>query len=219
MARRRVAVLISGRGTNMSALIAASRAPDYPAEIVQVISDRPAAEGLAIAAADGVPTVCVDRGAFPDRARFEAAIDARLAECGAELVCLAGFMRILSPDVVERWRDRMLNIHPSLLPSFPGLHPHAQAIAAGVKLHGCTVHFVRPKADSGPIIAQAAVPVLGSDTPDTLADRVLEAEHILYPQALRLVAAGRTRVLLDRVLIDGETPAVSGRRLFAPAVE
>ena len=191
MARRRVAILISGRGSNMAALIEAARHPDYPAEIVLVISNRPEAEGLARAAADGIATAVVDHTAFAGKAAFEAALDARLAEASAEIVCLAGFMRLLSPGFVERWRDRLLNIHPSLLPAFPGLDTHARAIAAGAKVHGCTVHFVRAAMDDGPIIAQAEVPVLPGDTPELLAARVLVAEHQLYPGALAEVAAGK----------------------------
>ena len=191
MARRRVAILISGRGSNMAALIEAARDPDYPAEIVLVISNRPEAGGLARAAAAGIATAVVDHTAFASKAAFEAALDARLAEASAEIVCLAGFMRLLSPGFVERWRDRLLNIHPSLLPAFPGLDTHARAIAAGAKVHGCTVHFVRAAMDDGPIIAQAEVPVLPGDTPELLAARVLVAEHQLYPGALAEVAAGK----------------------------
>ena len=191
MARRRVAILISGRGSNMAALIEAARHPDYPAEIVLVISNRLEAEGLARAAAAGIATAVVDHTSFAGKPAFEAALNARLAEAGAEIVCLAGFMRLLSPGFVERWRDRLLNIHPSLLPAFPGLDTHARAIAAGAKVHGCTVHFVRAAMDDGPIIAQAEVPVLPGDTPELLAARVLVAEHQLYPGALAEVAAGK----------------------------
>ena len=194
MARRRVAILISGRGSNMAALIEAARHPDYPAEIVLVISNRLEAEGLARAAAAGIATAVVDHTAFASKAAFEAALDARLAEARAEIVCLAGFMRLLSMGFVERWRDRLINIHPSLLPAFPGLNTHARAIAAGAKVHGCTVHFVRAAMDDGPIIAQAEVPVLPGDTPELLAARVLVAEHRLYPEALAEVAAGKIRV-------------------------
>ena len=191
MARKRVAILISGRGSNMAALIEAARHPDYPAEIVLVISNRLEAEGLARAAAAGIATAVVDHTSFAGKPAFEAALNARLAEAGAEIVCLAGFMRLLSPGFVERWRDRLLNIHPSLLPAFPGLDTHARAIAAGAKVHGCTVHFVRAAMDDGPIIAQAEVPVLPGDTPELLAARVLVAEHQLYPGALAEVAAGK----------------------------
>jgi phosphoribosylglycinamide formyltransferase-1 len=215
MTRSRVAVLISGRGSNMSALLAAAADPSYPAEIVTVISNRADAAGLAHAAGAGVATAVVDHR-VRDRAAFEVELDARLAEADADLVCLAGFMRLLSAPFVEHWRDRILNIHPSLLPAFPGLDTHARALQAGVKLHGCTVHFVRAIVDDGPIIAQGAVPVLSGDTPETLAERVLAIEHKLYPLGLALVASGRTRILDNRVLIDGKEPA-SGASLISPA--
>jgi len=214
MTRRRVAVLISGRGSNMAALVAATREPDYPAEIVLVVSSKPDAPGLAIANKSHVATAVVDAKAFADRPAFEAALDERLAEAGADIVCLAGFMRLLSEEFTDRWRNRLINIHPSILPAFRGLNTHVRAIEAGVKLHGCTVHFVRPAMDEGPIIAQAAVPVLIDDTPETLASRVLSAEHRLYPEALALVAADRTRVIDERVVIadlpdDGEARVLS----------
>jgi phosphoribosylglycinamide formyltransferase-1 len=191
MARRRVAILISGRGSNMAALIEAARAPDYPAEIALVISNRLDAAGLARAAEAGVATAVVDHTAYAGKADFEAALDARLAAAHAGIVCLAGFMRVLSPTFVARWRDRLINIHPSLLPAFPGLDTHARALAAGATVHGCTVHFVRDGVDDGPVIAQAEVPVLPDDTPESLAARVLTAEHRLYPEALALVASAR----------------------------
>lgn len=185
--RRRAAVLISGRGSNLSALIAASRAPDYPADIVLVLSNRPDAAGLRRAAEAGVPCRAIDHRVFgKDRAAHEAALDAALQEVDADLVCLAGYMRLLTPFLVQRWAGRMLNIHPSLLPAFPGLDTHARALAAGVKLHGCTVHLVTQQMDEGPILAQAAVPVLPGDTEATLAARVLAQEHLIYPLALRL---------------------------------
>jgi phosphoribosylglycinamide formyltransferase 1 len=191
MGRKRVAILISGRGSNMAALVAAARNPDYPAEVAVVLSNRPDAGGLQRAAAEGVATGVVDRAGFgKDRAAFEQAMEKHLDAHGIDLVCLAGFMSLFSPGFVSRWRGRMLNIHPSLLPSFRGLHSHEQALAAGVRIHGATVHYVAPEVDAGPIVAQAAVPVLGGDTPDTLADRVLAAEHRLYPLALGLVAGG-----------------------------
>lgn len=202
MARRRVAILISGRGSNMAALIEAATAPDYPAEIVLVLSDKPDAAGLVRARDAGIAAEAIVTGG--GRATFEAALNARLDRAGIELICLAGFMRVLSPDFVERWHNRAINIHPSLLPAFPGLDTHAAALAAGAKLHGCTVHFVRAAVDSGPIIAQAEVPVLVTDTSATLAERVLAAEHRLYPHGLRLAASGRATVDGDRVLIDGE---------------
>lgn len=193
MARKRVAILISGRGANMGALVAAAKKPDYPAEIALVASNRPQADGLRRASAEGVATAVVDHTAFGgDREAFEWAVQAHLDRHRIEIVCLAGFMRLLTPSFVSRWSGRMLNIHPALLPSFKGLHTHERALAAGVKIHGATVHFVVPEVDSGPIIAQAAVPVLDDDTPDALAARVLAAELRLYPLALGLVASGRS---------------------------
>jgi phosphoribosylglycinamide formyltransferase 1 len=197
MQRKRVAILISGRGSNMASLIAAAREPDYPAEIVSVISNRPEAEGLRRAREAGIPALAVDHKAFPDRLAFEQALDQALREHEAELICLAGFMRVFTPWFIEQWPGRMLNIHPSLLPLFKGIHTHREALAAGVRIHGCTVHFVVPELDSGPIIAQAAVPVLSGDTEDALAARVLVQEHVIYPEALRLVCEGKA-ALLDR---------------------
>jgi phosphoribosylglycinamide formyltransferase 1 len=189
--RARTAILISGRGSNMIALLGAAQQPGFPAEIVLVISNRPAAAGLAAARQAGVPVRAIDHQPFKgDRAAHEAAIDAALQEAGAKIVCLAGYMRLLTPRLVGAWQGRMLNIHPSLLPAFPGLDTHARALAAGAKLHGCTVHLVTQTMDEGPILAQAAVPVLPQDTAATLADRVLMQEHVLYPLALRLFASG-----------------------------
>ena len=202
----RVAVLISGRGSNMVALAEAARDPAFPAEIVLVLSNDPQAEGLARAAALGIPTQAIDHRAFPDRASFDAAIDAALRGAGTDLVCLAGFMRILTDRFVEGWAGRMLNIHPSLLPLFKGTHTHAQALAAGVRLHGCTVHFVVPELDAGPIVAQAAVPVRQGDDPDSLAARVIVQERRLYPAALALVAGGKARLEGGRVVIDDAPP-------------
>jgi formyltetrahydrofolate-dependent phosphoribosylglycinamide formyltransferase len=191
--KRRVAVLISGRGSNLGALLAATREAAYPATIALVLSNRPDAGGLAIAAEAGVPAEAVDHRPFgADRAAHEAALDAKLRAAGIEIVCLAGYMRRLTPFLVGAWAGRMLNIHPSLLPSFPGLDTHARALAAGVCLHGCTVHLVNEGVDEGLILAQAAVPVLPGDTEETLAARVLAQEHILYPAALRAVAGGGT---------------------------
>jgi formyltetrahydrofolate-dependent phosphoribosylglycinamide formyltransferase len=190
--RRRTAVLLSGRGSNFSALLAAARDPGYPAEIVLVISNEPGAGGLAVAAAAGVPCAVMDHRPFRgDRAAHEAAIIALLDEAGIELVCLAGYMRKLTPLLVAHYAGRMLNIHPSLLPAFSGLDTHARALAAGVKLHGCTVHLVADALDGGPILAQAAVPVLSGDTAESLAARVLVQEHAIYPLALALLASGR----------------------------
>jgi phosphoribosylglycinamide formyltransferase-1 len=192
MTRKRVAVLISGHGSNMTALIEAARAPDYPADIVLVVSNRPDAAGLARAEQAGIATAIVDHTAFgEDREAFERALDARLRAQRIDIVCLAGFMRLLTPWFVTLWTGRMLNIHPALLPQFKGLHTHRRALEAGVQRHGATVHFVVPEIDSGPIVAQDSVAVVAGDTEDTLARRVLEVEHRIYPQALRLVAEGR----------------------------
>lgn len=190
--KKRVAILISGRGSNMVALIKAAKAQDYPAEIVVVVSNRPDASGLERAREAGIATVIVDHRPFgEDRDAFERALDAKLQAYRIDLVCLAGFMRLLTPPFVRRWRGRMLNIHPALLPQFKGLHTHRRALAARVERHGATVHFVVPEMDSGPTVAQDSVPVLKGDTEESLAARVLEVEHRLYPQALRLVAEGR----------------------------
>ena len=193
MAKRRVGILISGRGSNMAALIEATRAPDYPAEIVLVISNEPDAAGLSYASSRDVPTAIVNHRDFASRDAFADVLDATLREARVEIVCLAGFMRLLATSFVERWRGRMINIHPSLLPAFKGLNTHARALDAGAKTHGCTVHYVEPELDSGPIILQAEVPVLPGDDEATLAARVLKEEHRLYPAALRLVAEGRDK--------------------------
>jgi phosphoribosylglycinamide formyltransferase-1 len=200
MARLRVGVLISGRGSNLRALLDACADPQYPAEMVAVVSDRAEAPGLAVAAAAGVPGMVI-----PHRARpaFAAEAGALLRDRRVELVCLAGFMRVLDAAFVEAWRDRMVNIHPSLLPAFPGLHAQRQALAAGVRFAGCTVHFVRPEVDSGPIVAQAVVPTHPDDDEASLSARILEVEHRLYPLAVRLIAEGRVRVAAERVEIDG----------------
>jgi formyltetrahydrofolate-dependent phosphoribosylglycinamide formyltransferase len=190
--KRRTAILISGRGSNMTALIEAARAPSFPAEIVLVLSNNPDAPGLATARAQGIAARAIDHRPFGrDRAAHEVAIDAALREAGTEIICLAGYMRLLTPLLVGAWQGRMLNIHPSLLPSFPGLHTHARALEAGVKLHGCTVHLVTAEVDAGPILAQAAVPVLPGDTEELLAARVLAQEHAIYPVALAGVASGQ----------------------------
>jgi phosphoribosylglycinamide formyltransferase-1 len=213
--RRRTAVLISGRGSNMTALIEAARDPAYPAVIDLVLSNRPEAPGLARAAAAGLATACVDHRALADREAFEHAVQAQLEERRIDLVVLAGFMRVLTPWFIARWDGRLVNIHPSLLPSFRGLHTHERAIEAGVRIHGATVHFVVPELDAGPIIAQAAVPVDPADTPETLGARVLEAEHRLYPHALALVASGRLELKDGRVRgIAGLSPP--GTMLVAP---
>lgn len=215
--KKRVAVLISGRGSNMMSLVEAARAPDYPAEIVCVISNRPEAQGLAWARSQGLKTIAIDHKGYASRAAFEDDLQRAIDEARAELVALAGFMRLMTPGFVSRWHNRMINIHPSLLPAFKGLHTHEAALAAGVKIAGCTVHFVRAEMDTGPIIAQAAVPVLTADTADSLAARVLAAEHRIYPFALRLVATGLARVDGDIVVLDQSVKHDAG--LFSPAVD
>jgi formyltetrahydrofolate-dependent phosphoribosylglycinamide formyltransferase len=203
MKRARLALLISGRGSNMAAILAAA-GPDYPAEPVLVLSNRADAAGLQIAAAKGIATAVVESRAFKgDRAAFEAAMEAELARHGVDIIALAGFMRVLTADFVRRWEGRLINIHPSLLPAFPGLDTHARALAAGIRLHGCTVHLVTAGVDEGPILAQAAVPVLPEDTQASLAARVLAAEHRLYPAALAWLAAGRVRLEAGRAVISG----------------
>jgi phosphoribosylglycinamide formyltransferase-1 len=188
MRRVRTGVLISGRGSNMSALIEAARGPDFPAEIALVLSDKPSAGGLAAARSEGIAAEALDYKGFAGKPDFEAAMTEALAGAGVELICLAGFMRILSPTFVERWRGRVLNIHPSLLPEFKGLHTHERALAEGRAEHGCTVHFVTADLDAGPIVAQARVPVNAGDDAERLAARVLVEEHRIYPEALAVVA-------------------------------
>jgi phosphoribosylglycinamide formyltransferase-1 len=208
MRRKRVAILISGRGSNMAALIEAAKAADYPAEIALVLSNRADAAGLARAAQAGVTTAVLEHKPFgKDRAAFEAALQAMLDRHGIELICLGGFMRLFTAPFVQHWHGRMINIHPSLLPAFPGLDPHGQAIRAGVKISGATVHFVIPETDAGPILMQGAVPVAGDDNAETLATRVLQVEHRIYPHALRLLAEDRVRVVDGRCLVtDGTLP-------------
>jgi phosphoribosylglycinamide formyltransferase 1 len=204
MTRARVAVLVSGRGSNMAALLAAAAQPGYPAEIALVLSNRAEAAGLAHAASHGVPTAVVESRAFGrDRPGFEAAMQAVLDRHDIGIVALAGFMRVLTEAFVARWAGRMINIHPSLLPAFPGLDTHARALAAGVRLHGCTVHLVSAGVDEGPILAQAAVPVLPDDDAAALAARVLAQEHRLYPAALAWLAAGRVAVAGGLAQVDG----------------
>jgi phosphoribosylglycinamide formyltransferase 1 len=213
--RRRVAILISGRGSNMAALIRAAGAEDFPAEIAVVISNRADAPGLEKARASGVSAVVVETKPFgKDRAAFEAALQAVLDNHRIELICLGGFMRLFTADFVQRWYGRMLNIHPSLLPSFPGLDPHGQALRAGVKISGATVHFVIPETDAGPILMQGAVAVSDHDTAETLAERVLEVEHRIYPDALRLVAGGQVR--LDGDICRTTAGAGAGNFLISP---
>jgi phosphoribosylglycinamide formyltransferase 1 len=213
--RKRAAVLVSGRGANMTALIAAAKRADYPAEIALVLSNRPDAAALGRARDSGIATAVVDHTLYgKDREAFERAVEAVLENHRIELVCLAGFMRLFTPWLVTRWTGRMLNIHPALLPAFRGLHTHERALEAGVKIHGATVHFVVPEVDSGPIVAQAAVPVLDRDTPETLAERVLAVELRLYPLALALVAGGKVSIAGDR--LQGEAASTPGARLIVP---
>ncbi len=213
--KRRVAILISGRGSNMVALIEAARAQDFPAEIAVVISNRSDAAGLEKATALGIPTRTIESRPFgQDRIAFEAALQSALEQHGVELICLAGFMRLFTAGFVQHWHGRMLNIHPSLLPSFPGLEPQAQALRAGVKISGATVHFVIPQTDAGPIVMQGAVAVCDDDTPARLAERIIAIEHRIYPEALRLVASGRIRIEGDLCKATGG--AVTNAVLIAP---
>lgn len=214
-AKLSVAALISGRGSNLQALLDATRNEDFPARVVLVISNVADAPGLKRAHAAGVETLVIDHKAYPSREAFDDAMDQALGERGIELVCLAGFMRLLSPEFVLRWSGRLINIHPSLLPLFRGLHPHRQALAAGVKLHGCTVHFVTPDVDDGPIIAQAVVAVEDDDDEARLAARVLEAEHVIYPLALRLLGEGRITIEGRRVRV-AKQPARTADRFVNP---
>lgn len=214
MAKKRIGILISGRGSNMAALIRACEKPDYPAEIAIVISNRPEASGLEAARKAGIPALAIDHKTFESRPAFEAELDKALREANVELLCNAGFMRLLTEGFVEAWKDRQLNIHPSLLPAFKGLNTHERVLAAGVRISGCTVHFVRVATDSGPIVAQAAVPVLAGDTPESLAARVLEAEHILYPHALALVASGAAKVKDELVVLEND--GVSSPPMISP---
>lgn len=211
----RVGVLISGRGSNMLALADAAAATGYPAEIAVVIANVAGAAGVGLAAERGIDALAVPHKAFADKRGFEEAMTAELEARGVELVCLAGFMRLLSPWFIERWHNRLINIHPSLLPSYRGLDTHARALADGVRIAGCTVHGVRPEVDTGPIVAQAAVPVVAGDTPESLAARVLKAEHRLYPHALALLASGRARLDGDRVIFD-DPDAAAAEGLFSP---
>jgi phosphoribosylglycinamide formyltransferase-1 len=199
--RKRTAILISGRGSNMAALIAAARSPDFPAEVALVLSNKPDAAGLALAKNAGIAVAAVDHKIYAGRDEFEGSMQAMLDIHRIDLICLAGFMRILSAPFVSRWRGRIINIHPSLLPSFPGLDTHRRALQAGVKIHGCTVHFVESELDAGPIIAQSEIAVLADDTPESLAARVLEKEHELYARALSLVASGKATMENGRTQI------------------
>jgi phosphoribosylglycinamide formyltransferase 1 len=216
--KRRVAILISGRGSNMTALIEAAKASDFPAEIAVVISNRAEAAGLERAKVEGIATELIESKPFgKDRAAFEKVLEEKLARHRIELICLGGFMRLFTAEFVQRWYGRMLNIHPSLLPSFPGLDPHGQALKAGVKVSGATVHFVIPETDAGPIVMQGAVPVRDGDTAETLSERILTVEHRIYPQALRLLASGRLKLEGELCQVDGE--AASGAPLISPLVK
>lgn len=216
--KRRVAILISGRGSNMAALIEAAEAADFPAEIVAVISNRGDAPGLETARASGIATSVIESKPFgKDRAAFEAVLQRTLDEKNVELICLGGFMRLFTAEFVQAWYGKMLNIHPSLLPSFPGLDPHGQALKAGVKITGATVHFVIPETDAGPIVMQGAVAVADDDTPQRLAARILEIEHRIYPEALRLLASGKVRLDGDVCRIFGTS--ATGGTMISPAMD
>ncbi|MEC8175358.1 MAG: phosphoribosylglycinamide formyltransferase [Pseudomonadota bacterium] len=208
--RLKVAVLISGRGSNLQALIDACAKADFPAEIVRVISNEDGAGGLDKAAEAGIPTAVVPHRDHPDRPAFEAELDKEIRAAGTELIALAGFMRLLTEGFVDAWRDRLINIHPSLLPAFKGLHTHERAIDAGVRFSGCTVHYVRPAMDEGPIIVQATVPILADDDANSLGARVLTQEHLIYPLALRLIGEGKIRVDGERAIVDKMTDQPTG---------
>ncbi len=216
MTKKRVGILISGRGSNMMSLIAACNTADFPAEIAVVISNRPEAAGLVRAAEAGIKTVAIDHKLFASRVPFEMKLHQALLDHGVNLICNAGFMRMLTGGFVDRWRDRQLNIHPSLLPALPGLDTHTRALDQGLMIHGCTVHFVRLEMDTGPIIAQAAVPVIPGDTAETLGARVLGQEHLLYPHALALVAGGHVQIEDDRAIVQSHVdPSAT---LISPAL-
>ena len=217
MAGLKIAVMISGRGSNLQALIEDCAQPGHPAEIVLVVSNNAEAKGLESAAAAGIPSQVIDHRDFEGREDFETALDSALSEAGVELVCLAGFMRLLTEVFVGRWRDRLINIHPSLLPAFKGINIHERVIAAGARFSGCTTHFVRVSMDDGPIIVQSVVPVRPDDTAETLAARVIATEHRCYPLAVRLIAEGRVRVRNELVLIDGASAAAGV--MINPALE
>ena len=211
----RIAVLISGRGSNLQALIDACAQKDFPARIIGVVSNRADAQGLQRATAAGIETAVIEHRSFADRAAFDSALDARIREFDAELVCLAGFMRILTAGFVEDWRDRLINIHPSLLPAYKGLDTQQRALDDGIRISGCTVHFVRPDMDTGPVIMQAAVPVLDDDDADRLTARILAQEHIIYPMAVKLIAENRVRVQGNRALVD--IPPGPEKALISPS--
>lgn len=214
--RKRVAVLISGRGSNMMSLVESARAPDYPAEVISVISNRPQAAGLAWAEKQGIPAAAIDHTKFASRADFDAALDERLIADDPDIIACAGFMRLMTPAFVTKWQDRMINIHPSLLPLFKGLHTHQRAIDAGMLISGCTVHAVRPEMDEGPILGQAAVPILPGDTAETLSQRVLAAEHKLYPQVLALLASHQISIADGKVKFPEQLN--QNQVLFSPTI-
>lgn len=214
MERLKLGILISGRGSNMRTLVGACQIGEIPADVHLVLSNRADAAGLAHAKAAGIATKTVAHGDYPDRSAFDQALDAALRAAGVDFVCLAGFMRLLTAEFISAWRDRMINVHPSLLPAFPGLDTHARVLAAGAKLTGCTVHYVRFETDTGPIVAQAAVPVLPDDDEASLSARVLAAEHRLYPLALKLIGEGRVRIQGERAIVDDSAPATAA--LFNP---
>ncbi len=213
--RKRVVVFISGGGSNMLALLKATKAADYPAEIVGVISDKADAGGLAKAAAEGIATFAFVRKEFASKEAHEEAILLQLEALSPDIICLAGYMRLLSGHFIQAYEGRIINIHPSLLPLFPGLHTHQRAIDAGMRIAGCTVHFVTEGMDEGPVVGQAVVPVLTDDTADSLAARVLTVEHQIYPQSLRLVAEGKVRMEGGKAVSLASTPAVHGRQIVS----
>lgn len=216
MARMKIAVLVSGRGSNMQAILGAADNPAYPAEVALVVSNVIDAPALSFAANAGVKAVAIPHGDYPDRESFDKRITDEIVAAGCDLVVLAGFMRLLSAEFCEFWRDKLINIHPSLLPAFKGLDVHARMIEAGVRFGGCTVHFVRPEMDTGPIIVQAAVPIHPGDSPDDLAARILVQEHQAYPLAVKWIAEGRVRITGERVIIDG---AVGGEDSLINLIE
>lgn len=213
----RIAILISGRGSNMRALLQACARSDFPAEAALVLSNKAGAVGLEVAKEMDVPIAVMSHEDYPDRESFEAALDARLKEEKIDFICLAGFMRLLGEGFVREWRDQILNVHPSLLPSFRGMNTHERALEAGVRIHGCTVHFVRENMDDGPIVGQAAVPVFEGDDASDLAERVLAAEHLLYPECVRLVAEGRASVRRERVMLELDSGHPAAGPLIYPA--
>lgn len=213
-----IAVLISGRGSNMSSILDACESPDFPARVGVVISDNPRAEGLKVARDNGVKTVVVQRSDFSTKSEFEEEIDKNIREVGSKFICLAGFMCLLSEDFVNGWHNQIINIHPSLLPAFKGLEAHQQAIDAGVRFTGCTVHIVRPEMDAGPIIIQAVVPVTKNDTAESLASRILHYEHVLYPEAIRLLLTGEAEIKGEKAVINNGRWQKTGHVNPAPLI-